>query len=125
MGSFEERFKYLSLRGRVGAETFGFERHLNQSFYKSREWRYVRNHVIARDMGCDLGIEGYEIFDRIIIHHMNPMASSDIINGNDDIVNPDFLITTTHVTHNAIHYGDERQLPRQLVTRQPGDTKLW
>ena len=125
MGSFEERFKYLSLRGRVGAETFGFERHLNQSFYKSREWRYVRNHVIARDMGCDLGIEGYEIFDRIIIHHMNPMTSSDIVGGNDDIVNPEFLITTTHVTHNAIHYGDERQLPRQLVTRQPGDTKLW
>lgn len=123
--TFEERFRYLALRGDVGAATFGFDRWMNQQFYASREWKQLRHHVIARDLGCDLGVEGYEIFDRTYIHHMNPMTKADIMHGNEAILDPEFLITCTHQTHNAIHYGDERQLPRQLVTRRPGDTKLW
>lgn len=123
--TFEERFRYLALRGSVGEATFGFDRYLNQNFYASREWRQVRNHVIARDQGCDLGIEGYEIHSKLYIHHMNPMARDDILYANDDILNPEFLITTTHQTHNAIHYGDERHLPRPFIERRSGDTKLW
>ena len=123
--TFEERFEYLKLRSYVGRDTFGFDRYLNQQFYRSAEWRNIRQHVIARDLGCDLGIEGYEIYDRIIIHHMNPIDPDDIIHGNDDIINPEFLITTTHLTHNAIHYGDPSRIPHQLVERRPGDTKLW
>lgn len=123
--TFEDRFRYLSLKGVVGDSTFGFDRYINQQFYTSREWRQVRHHVIARDNGCDLGYEGYEIFGRLTIHHMNPMVSDDIIHGDETILDPEFLITTTHQTHNAIHYGDERQLPRRLVERRPGDTKLW
>jgi hypothetical protein len=123
--SFEERFDYLKLRGAVGQTTFGFDRHINQRFYVSRQWRQIRHDVIARDMGCDLGVEGYEIHDKIIIHHMNPMSVGDIKHGNEAILDPEFLICTTHRTHNAIHYGDERLLPRQLVERSPGDTNLW
>lgn len=123
--TFEERFEYLKLKSYVGRDTFGFDRYLNQRFYRSSEWRHIRQHVIARDLGCDLGIEGYEIYDRIIIHHMNPINPNDIIHGNDDIIDPEFLITTTHSTHNAIHYGDPSQIPHQLVERRPGDTKLW
>lgn len=123
--SFEERFRYLSLKGRVGEETFGFDRYINQNFYRSREWRQLRHEVIARDIGCDLAFPGFEIHDRIIIHHMNPMLPNDIIHGDDSILNPDFLITTTHKTHNAIHYGDERLLPKAFVERNFGDTKLW
>lgn len=123
--TLEERYQYLKLRGEVGASTFGFDRFINQDFYKSREWRHVRQHVILRDNGCDLGVDGYEIHDRIIIHHMNPMSVEDIVHGDEAIIDPDFLITTTHRTHNAIHYGDERQLPREYVDRRPGDTKLW
>lgn len=123
--TFEERFKYLSLQGQVGDSTFGWDRWMNQDFYASREWRHIRNHVIARDEGCDLGIPGYEIHDRIYIHHMNPMTAADLIHGNEAIIDPEFLITTTHRTHNAIHYGDERLLPRPLVERRRGDTKLW
>lgn len=125
LGTFEERFRYLSLRGSVGSATFGFDRWMNQQFYASRQWKQLRFHVIARDNGCDLGIDGYEIFDRIYIHHINPMVIEDIVQGNEDILDPEFLISCTHQTHNAIHYGDERQLPRQLVERRPGDTKLW
>lgn len=125
ISTFEGRFRYLALRGTVGAPTFGFERYINQQFYTSRQWKHIRNHVIARDEGCDLGIEGYEVFDRIVIHHMNPMTIDDISNGDESILDPEFLITTTHKTHNAIHYGDERQLPRPFVERKPGDTKLW
>lgn len=98
---------------------------MNQEFYRSREWKQVRNEVIVRDNGCDLGVEGYEIHEPIYIHHMNPMTPDDIMHGEEDILNPDFLISTTHRTHNAIHYGDERQLPRQLIERRAGDTKLW
>lgn len=123
--SFIERFRYLALPGSVGASTFGFDRHINQRFYTSRQWKQIRQHVIARDEGCDLGIEGYEIHDRILIHHMNPIDSSDIIHGDESILDPEFLICTTHRTHNAIHFGDERQLPKLLVERRPGDTKLW
>ena len=122
---FVERFRYLQLRGEVGASTFGFDRYMNQQFYRSREWRQLRQHVIARDEGCDLGVDGYEIYDRIYIHHMNPMTVEDVEHGNEDILNPEFLISTTHKTHNAIHYGDESLLPKTLVERMPGDTKLW
>lgn len=123
--TFEERFQYLALHGEVGRATFGFDRYINQRFYTSTQWRQVRQFVIARDVGLDLGVEGYEIYDQILIHHMNPVVADDIIQGDPSILNPEFLITTTHRTHNAIHYGDERQLPRPLVPRQPGDTKLW
>lgn len=122
---FVERFRYLQLRGEVGASTFGFDRYMNQQFYRSREWRQLRQHVIARDEGCDLGVDGYEIYDRIYIHHMNPMTVEDVEHGDEDILNPEFLISTTHKTHNAIHYGDENLLPQPMVERRPGDTKLW
>ena len=125
LDTFEDRFKYLSLRGRVGASTFGFDRYINQAFYRSTQWRQVRDHVIVRDEGFDLGVEGHEIFDRIIIHHMNPMSSEDIEVGDADILDPEFLITTTHRTHNAIHYGDANLLARPPVERRPGDTRLW
>lgn len=125
LSTFEARFKYLMLRGDVGASTFGFDRYMNQQFYRSIQWKQIRNHVIARDNGCDLGVEGYEIFDRPIIHHMNPMTVEHIKDGNEDILNPDFLITTTHRTHNAIHYGDARLIRQPLVLRRMGDTKLW
>lgn len=123
--SFEDRFEYLSLKGEVGSETFGYDRWMNQQFYRSREWRQVRSQVIARDEGLDLGVPGYEIFDRVIIHHMNPMTVESLEHGDSDILDPDFLITTTHRTHNAIHYGDASLLPKALVERRPGDTKLW
>lgn len=123
--TFEERFDYLQLRGQVGSSTFGFDRWMNQQFYRSRDWKLVRRHVIARDLGCDLAMEGYEIHDRIYIHHMNPMAVDDLVHGNQDVLDPEFLISTTHRTHNAIHYGDRDLLPKQLTPRRPGDTKLW
>lgn len=123
--TFRERFDYLRLKGEVGSSTFGFDRYINQRFYTSRQWRQVRDQVIARDEGLDLGVEGYEIFDRIIIHHMNPMRAEDIESGVYDIMDPRFLITTTHRTHNAIHYGDEKLLARPYVERRRGDTNLW
>lgn len=123
--SLEERFDYLALKGQVGESTFGFDRYINQNFYKSKEWRDIRHHVIARDEGMDLGVPGFEIFDRPIIHHMNPMTVRDIVHATDNILNPEYLITTTHDTHNAIHYGDKSLLPRLLVERRPGDTRLW
>lgn len=123
--TFEERFDYLQLRGQVGSSTFGFDRWMNQQFYRSRDWKLVRQHVIARDFGCDLAMEGYEIHDRIYIHHMNPMEADDLVHGNQDVLDPEFLISTTHRTHNAIHYGDRNLLPRKLVERRPGDTALW
>lgn len=122
---YEERFRYLRLDGTVGLDTFGFDRYMNQQFYASREWKRIRQQVIARDEGCDMAFPGYEIYDRIYVHHMNPMTPNDIKHGNEDILNPDFLICVTHKTHNAIHYGDERLLPRPFIERRPGDTKLW
>lgn len=123
--TLEERFEYLALRGGVGDQTFGFDRYMNQMFYASAEWKQIRQKVILRDNGCDLGVEGYEIHDRVYVHHMNPMEPDDIFEGNSSIVDPEFLITTTHRTHNAIHYGDASLLPRKLVQRRRGDTKLW
>jgi hypothetical protein len=123
--SFKDRFEYLSLKGAVGESTFGFERHLNQKFYKSREWLLTRDEVITRDFGQDLGVDGFDIHDRIIIHHMNPMIPVDLIQGNTDILNPEYLIATTHKTHNAIHYGDASLLALPFVERRPGDTSLW
>lgn len=123
--SLMERYAYLVLGGRVGMTTFGFDRALNQMFYASQEWRTVRRKVILRDFGCDLGVPMYDIHKGITIHHLNPMTVDDIKNSNPDILNPEYLITTCHSTHNAIHYGDARLLPRVLVERRPGDTKLW
>lgn len=123
--TFEARFRYLRLQGSVGRESFGFDRHVNQAFYRSREWKQIRDHVIARDNGCDLGVPGYEIHTDLLVHHMNPMQVEDIVHGHPSILDPQFLITTTHQTHNAIHYGDENHIPRQLVERQAGDTQLW
>lgn len=123
--TFEERFEYLALRGHVGRSTFGFDRYLNQRFYTSTQWRQLRHQIIVRDNGCDLGVEGYEIHSRLYVHHMNPLMPEDFVDGEEHILNPDFLITTTHLTHNAIHYGDKSLLPRPLAERRPGDTKLW
>jgi hypothetical protein len=123
--TFEERFDYLKLGGVVGRSTFGFDRYLNQKFYTSKQWRDIRHAVIARDNGCDLGSDDYEIHDRIYIHHLNPMTVADIESGDMSILDLDNLIATTHQTHNAIHYGDETKLRRVFVERSPGDTKLW
>lgn len=124
-GSFEERFDYLSLGGKVADRTFGGERWMNQDFYRSREWKQVRQFVIARDRGCDLGVEGCEIFDKVIIHHMNPMTRDQIGQGDPDILNPEFLISVNQNTHNAIHFGSRNLLPSPLVVRRPGDTTPW
>lgn len=123
--TFEERFRYLSLPGEVGSETFGFDRHLNQAFYRSREWKRVRDLVIVRDGACDLGIPDREIFSRVVIHHMNPLGVHDVLDGTDLLLNPEYLICTTHVTHNAIHYGDEGLLVKDFPERSPGDTCPW
>lgn len=123
--TLEERYKYLALRGNVGESTFGFDRYVNQLFYQSSQWRRVRQDVILRDNGCDLGIEDYEIHKGLYIHHMNPMTLADIRSGDPEILDPEYLITVSFKTHNAIHYGDERLLPRGPIERKPGDTKLW
>lgn len=123
--TFIERFRYLSLQGRVGDATFGFDRWINQEFYRSREWRQTRQFVIARDLGCDLGVEGYDIHRGLYIHHMNPMTLQELLHSDESILDPEYLITTSHNTHNAIHYGDESLLPRPPIRRRPGDTKLW
>lgn len=123
--TFEERFKYLQLNGRVGVDTFGFDRYINQNFYRSREWKRIRDQIILRDNGCDLGLEGYEIYGRIYIHHMNPILVQDIIHQSDFLLNPEYLICTTHTTHNAIHYGDESLLITAPIERKPNDTCPW
>lgn len=123
--SLESRFDYLKLNGRVGDSTFGFDRFINQMFYRSAEWRAVRRHVIIRDEGCDLGIPGHDIHKGLYIHHMNPMTVDEISSGDLSILDPEYLITVTHRTHNAIHYGTAQQLPRLPVDRVAGDTKLW
>lgn len=122
---FEARYAYLRIRAGVGVDTFGFERWLNQAFYHSAQWRHARDEVIARDYGRDLGCEGFEIFDKIIVHHMNPIAVEDLTHANIDILNPEYLISTSHRTHNAIHYGDASLLVKPPVRRRKGDTKLW
>lgn len=123
--SFEERFEYLSLRGEVGCETFGSNRWINQRFYTSREWRRIRDLAIIRDNSCDLGVDGYEIHVKLIVHHMNPLTEEDITHGTRYALDPEFLICTTHDTHNAIHYGDASLLAKPYEPRRPGDTKLW
>lgn len=123
--TFEERVKYLFLEGSVGHSVFGHDRYLNQQFYTSREWRDVRHAVIVRDNGCDLGIPGLEIHRDLLIHHMNTIAPNDILDGAEWILDPEYLITTSRRTHNAIHYGDVSQLRPPVTVREPGDTKLW
>lgn len=124
--TLEERYNYLRLGGRVGEETFGFDRFINQYFYqRCKEWKEVRNYVIVRDNGCDLGLEEYEIPGLILVHHMNPISLEDIEHKTDFLLNPEFLISTSLNTHNAIHYGDASRLPQPLVERRPFDTCPW
>jgi hypothetical protein len=123
--SFEERFDYLVLRGEVGEATFGFDRWINQRFYQSRQWQQARELVIVRDNACDLGVPGHEIYARLMVHHMNPVTAQALAAGEEWVLDPEYLITTTHRTHNAIHYGDDSLIPKLLVERRPGDTKLW
>lgn len=123
--TFQERFKYLELNGVVGSDTFGFDRYLNQNFYTSQEWQRIKREVILRDNGCDLGVDGYTIFGRVIVHHMNPISPKDILNQTDLLMNPEFLICVSHTTHNAIHYGSENLLLKGPADRKPNDTCPW
>ena len=124
--TFEERYRYLRLTGQVGKETFGYDRYLNQILYqRDPRWRSVRDRVILRDNGCDLGVEGYSIYGKIIVHHMNPITVDDIEKESDFLFNPEYLICTTHMTHNAIHYGDENLLVKAPIVRTPFDTCPW
>ena len=124
--TFRERYEYLKLDGIVGEETFGFDRYINQMFYKSEEWKRIRNYVITRDNGCDLGIPDRKIVDSVIlVHHMNPITKEDIINKNEILLDPEYLITTIKPTHDAIHYGDESLLTEDLVIRSKNDTCPW
>lgn len=123
--TFEERFEYLRLDGRVGEETFGLDRYLNQVFYKSKEWLRVRDYVITRDNGCDLGMEGHEIYGKVLVHHMNPISKEDILRRSDWLLNPEYLISTIKNTHDAIHYGDASLLITAPIERKPNDTCPW
>lgn len=123
--TFEDRYRYLQLNGVVGKDTFGFDRYINQQFYRSKEWQRIRDEVIIRDNACDLGMEGYEIHGRIYVHHMNPIMVRDIQSNSDYLMNPEFLICTTHRTHNAIHYGDENLLARAPIERTKNDICPW
>ena len=123
--TFEERFDYLRLDGVVGKDTFGFDRYLNQQFYRSSEWKRIRNQVIMRDNGCDLGIDEYEIHGRILIHHMNPISIEDLQYMSDLLMNPEYLICVSHRTHNAIHYGDESLIVTAPIERTQNDTCPW
>lgn len=124
--TFEERFKYLEIGGHIGIESFGFDRYLNQTFYKSNEWKRARDKVIIRDNGMDLGVDGYPINGRIIIHHINPITIEDVLSRNPDIFNLDYLICCSHQTHNALHYGNEAYLDKfKVIERKPNDTIPW
>lgn len=124
--SFEGRFRYLKLDGLVGEETFGYDRYINQIFYNSDEWKRTRRDVIIRDNGCDLGVDGFDIHSKILIHHMNPINVNDIIERSDYLMNPEYLICVSFKTHNAIHYGDESILmTQQIIERRPNDTCPW
>lgn len=126
LNSFEDRFNYLKLNGEVGKDTFGFDRHINQMFYKSKEWKDVRNKVILRDNGCDLGIPDHEIYESVYIHHINPITVNDIDEVTEYLLNPEYLITCSFRTHNAIHYGtNENTVSTKYVERRPNDTCLW
>ena len=123
--TFEDRFNYLKLNGVVGEETFGFDRWLNQRFYKSDEWRNIRDFVIIRDGGCDLAMDGYEIRGKLYVHHMNPIEQTDIIHSTERLIDPEYLVCVSHNTHNAIHYGDISMLVTEPVERRPNDTCPW
>lgn len=123
--TFEERFAYLKLGGTIGHETFGFDRYLNQTLYHSERWKRARREVIIRDCGCDLGVDGFEIYGRVMIHHMNQVTIDDIIHDRDWIYDPEYLICTSHNTHNAIHYGDESLLVSAPIERTQNDTCPW
>lgn len=123
--TFEERYEYLRLGGKVGEETFGFDRYLNQMFYRSKEWRSIRDHVITRDNGCDLAMEGHEVYSRILIHHMNPIIADDILQRSEYLLNPEYLISTIKRTHDAIHYGDRSLLIVAPIERTKNDTCPW
>lgn len=123
--TFDERYEYLRLKGEVGQDTFGFDRYINQMFYKSAEWKRVRDQVIVRDNGCDMGDEEHPIMGRIIIHHMNPIRKEDFNVNPDFLLNPDYLVCVSHNTHNAIHYGSINLLPREPIERKPNDTCPW
>lgn len=125
ISSFEDRYSYLRLDGEVGSVTFGFDRYLNQRFYHSAEWRSIRDFVITRDNGCDLAVDGRPIFDKIYIHHMNPICVKDFDMVRDRLYDPEFLICVSHDTHNAIHYGTEKLLPKDPIIRRPNDTCPW
>ena len=125
LGTFEERFRYLKLEANVGDATFGFDRYLNQQFYRSSEWKRLRNEIILRDNACDLGILDRELDKRIIIHHMNPITKDDLIHQTDFLLNPEYLICTCHKTHSAIHYGDESILEQVITERSKNDTCPW
>lgn len=123
--TFEDRFEYLKLKGSVGKDTFGHDRYLNQVFYSSMEWRRLRDEIIIRDNGCDLGIEGRQIVGKVYIHHLNPLDVNDILTHNEYLVNPEYLICVSFETHNAIHYGDINLLPRDPIERKRNDTCPW
>lgn len=124
--TFMERFRYLQLNGTIGDDTFGFDRYLNQVFYTSKEWRHVRDIVIVRDNGNDLGVTGFSITKKnLIVHHMNPICVEDILKRKEDILNPEYLISVSRSTHQAIHYGNLDLLPKELVKRKPNDTCPW
>lgn len=123
--TFEERYEYLRLGGKVGEETFGFDRYLNQMFYRSKEWRSIRDYVITRDNGCDLAMEGHEVYSRILIHHMNPITADDILQRSEYLLNPEYLISTIKRTHDAIHYGDRSLLIVAPIERTKNDTCPW
>lgn len=122
---FIDRFRYLKMTGEVGVSTFGFDRYLNQQFYKSNEWKQLRSYIIVRDQGLDLGVDGYEIGGTVIVHHMNPIDLGDLRYRSKHLLDPEFLISTQINTHNAIHYGDETLLISEPIERRPDDTKLW
>lgn len=123
--TFKERYEYLRLLGTVGEDTFGFDRYLNQNFYRSSEWKRIRNQIIVRDNGCDMGLDGYNIGGRILVHHMNPISIEDIQAGGELILDPEFLVCVSHETHNAIHYGYDYAERKEYVPRRPNDTTLW
>lgn len=124
--TFKERFEYLKLDGKVGEDTFGWDRYLNQTFYRSAQWRHIRDQVIVRDNGCDMGLEGYPIHGKILIHHINPITADDISHSDEEVlIDLDNLVCVSLATHNAIHYGDESLIPQDPVVRKPGDTCPW
>lgn len=123
--TFNDRYEYLKLGGSVGKETFGFDRYLNQIFYRSQKWKSSRDYVIIRDNGCDLGVPGFEIYGKILIHHMNPITIEDIEKESDFLFDPEYLIATTLTTHNAIHYGDVSLLAAEPIVRTRNDTCPW